>query len=103
MDRFRVSFMNKRDRQDAFRLLIEIQMDVRGVLRFFALALLCFNMAAAGSEGNRKADELVLEYRFYSALGQINEDLVQFIFTSKSSETIHGCDLIQFLCVFVYA
>lgn len=52
-------------------------MDVRGVLRFFAIALLCFNLAAAGSEGNRRADELVLEYRFYSALGQINEDLVQ--------------------------
>lgn len=54
-------------------------MDVRGVLRFFALALLCFNWAAAGSEGNRKADELVLAYRFYSALGEINDDLAELL------------------------
>lgn len=77
-------------------------MDVRGVLRFFALALLCFNWAAAGSEGNRKADELVLAYRFYSALGEINDDLVELtITTSKSSEIIDKCNLLQFLCVIV--
>ncbi|KAG5546376.1 hypothetical protein RHGRI_018529 [Rhododendron griersonianum] len=70
-------------------------MDVRGVLRFFAIALLCFNLAAAGSEGNRKADELVLEYRFYSALGQINEDLAELLWVHCGVDLINVKEAVE--------
>ena len=54
-------------------------MGIRRVLCLFAFALVFFDLAAC--EGNRRADELLLDNQFYSALGEINGDLVEYTST----------------------
>ena len=77
-------------------------MGIRGVLCFFALALVFFDLAAC--EDKRRADELLLDNQFYSALGEINGHLVEYLvlLSFYISSIIHICNLLQFLFVCVF-
>ncbi|PSS06167.1 Formin-like protein [Actinidia chinensis var. chinensis] len=68
-------------------------MGSRRVLCLFALALVFFDLAEC--EGNRRADELLLDNQFYSALGELNGDLAEQLWLHCGVELINAKEAVE--------
>ncbi|XP_052207360.1 formin-like protein 5 isoform X2 [Diospyros lotus] len=79
----------------------QLEMGVGRMLCSIVFALLFFALAAADSEGEKGAEELLLDSQLYSALRGINKDLAELLWAHCKVELITAREAVEDLEVFV--
>ncbi|KAL7186442.1 hypothetical protein ACSBR2_028230 [Camellia fascicularis] len=82
-------------------MLIQEQMVFRGLFGFVAVAFLVFALVVTGSEGKRRADDLLLDSQLYSGFVEINPDLAELFCVHCGVELINAKEAVEDLELYV--